>query len=389
MKIAYIIQYFGSPDNSYASGRSWDFATYWASKGHEVWVICSDAYFLDKQRRDDLMGIQNLHVTVIPQPYSNSFSIIHRLFAFLGFTVKALLYLINNPTRYDTVYASSTPLTVGLIGYIQKRFTRKPWIFELRDLWPDFPIQAIPIKQKWIQNLLFSFEAMLYKSASALVCLSPLSLQQLHKEKNQPLYKLHFFPNGYSEASKQSLERPLPDTAKRIVLYEGALGKANGIPWLLTYFTHLFTLSDSITVVIAGFGSEESTCRKWRNSLPIEKQQSVHLLGTISRNNISNWVQRADISLVTFSDWPILQTNSPNKLFDAIGFGIPVITNTTGWIATMAEQSGGFFEKDPKKAAEKTLLNFPEKKNTAKNNFSAFSRYSMAEKMLKIFENCG
>lgn len=386
MKIVYVIQYFGSADNSFASGRSWDFAHEWAKMGHNVWIICSSAYFIDKTQFPDFSHTPNISITVIRQPYENSFSFWSRLNAFLGFSLKALVKLLENPTKYEIAYISSTPLTTGLIGLLQKKVTGKNWIFELRDLWPDFPIQALGIKNSFLTKSLFWLERVLYKSASNIICLSPIAKEILLNQKKVDKNKLHLIPNGFSESQPYSTSAINLKPSNKTYIYEGSLGKANNIPWLLRFFDSILELDLNATVIIAGFGIYENLIVKWKKNHLY--QLRIKFLGKLSRNEIQKILALASYCLVTFSDWKILESNSPNKLFDAIRFGIPVITNTGGWIAELATKTGGFYENDPIKAAYRAN----EKKHAKNLDFSVlhyeFNRSSLASNVIDIIQVC-
>ena len=387
MKIVYVIQYFGSPDNSFASGRSWDFAHDWAKKGHNVWIICSDAYFIDKTQLPDFSDNPNISISVIHQSYENSFSFFNRLNAFLGFSIKALFKLLDNPSKYDIAYISSTPLTTGLIGLIQKKITRKNWIFELRDLWPDFPIQALGLEKSYTSKVLYWVEQVLYRSASKIICLSPIANEILLRQKKVPAEKLICIPNGFTEFTNLEKLQSNVISSEKVYLYEGALGKANHIQWLLKFFDTILNQDTEAKVIIAGFGIHENLIHQWKEHHNSTNQ--ISFLGKMSRAQIRKILPTVSYCLVTFSDWKILESNSPNKLFDAISLGIPVITNTQGWIAELAEESGGFFEPDPIKAAYRANNILPSINLDFPVLQSKFKRSNLASIVIDSIHNCG
>lgn len=381
MKIAYLIQYFGPPENSFASARSYDFAIEWAKKGNSVWVICSDAYLLDKSK-PILFSDLPIKVSVIKQNYKNEFSIFNRILAFLGFAWQALMLLLSNPTQYDVLYASSTPLTVGLVGFIQNVFTKKKWIFELRDLWPDFPLQMLNKQKSLGGKFLYWLEKVLYKNANHLICLSPEAHQKLITEKKVPLSKLSLIPNGFSASNK-----PVQPKIESMYLYEGALGKANHINWVLTFFDSVLELNKSATVFISGFGLHTSFVQNWAKNH--QNADRIHFLGTLSRLKLSDYLAKTMFSVISFSNQAILKTNSPNKLFDVIPYGIIPITNTKGWISELAIQAGGFYEEDPILAAKKSLGLKKLAFSSSDEIYSQFNRSKLALEALTLIYNCG
>lgn len=381
MKIAYLIQYFGPPENSFASARSYDFAVEWAKKGNSVWVICSDSYLIDKSK-PILFPDLPIKVTIIKQNYKNEFSIFKRILAFLGFAWQALGLLLSNPNKYDVLYASSTPLTVGLVGFIQNIFTKKKWIFELRDLWPDFPLQMLNKQKSYVGKILYWLEKILYKNASHLICLSPEAHQKLISEKNVSLAKLSMIPNGFSINYK-----PLQPKTEGMYVYEGALGKANLINWVLAFFDSVLKLNKSTTVFISGFGLYTSLVKSWAKNHPFSDR--ISFLGTLSRLELSDYLAKTTFSIISFSDYPILATNSPNKLFDVIPFGIIPITNTKGWISELAIKAGGFYEEDPILAAKKSLEPKILTNSSINEIYTQFNRSNLALEALTLIYNCG
>ncbi len=384
MKIAYLIQYFGPPDNSFASARSYDFVREWAKQGHSVWVICSDAYLLDKKKAVFFNDLP-IEVTVIHQPYKNDFGFRARVQAFLIFALKAFLVLLKHPEKWQFLYASSTPLTVAFVGWVQKWITHKKWALELRDLWPDFPLEVTGLRQTRIGLIAHWFEKKIYQSAEFVVCLSPLAKKILIDENRIEPQKLVLIPNGCSEIE---LQRSIETSQRWFTgFYEGALGKANDIPWLLTFIDIFIKSETHHRFLIAGFGKEEKTIRTWIEAHP--EKERITCLGTISRNQVYEQLAESDFSLVTFSAYKTLETNSPNKLFDAFTFGIPAITNKAGWIAELANETGGFFEESPEEAVKKVIgLKSSLKRNNKARN-TRYLRSDYAKQVLTLIHKCG
>jgi glycosyltransferase involved in cell wall biosynthesis len=382
MKIAYLIQYFGPPDNSFASARSFDFALEWAKSGHNVWVICSDAYLIEKQLPIIFEDVP-ITVSVIHQPYQNDFGLIARIQAFIFFAFKALNLLLMHPERWQFLYASSTPLTIALVGYLQKIITRKKWGLELRDLWPDFPLEVLGLTNTKIEKWARWIERRFYKSAEFVVCLSPIAKKKLLNENRIEKEKLFLIPNGTSEIKLEKSSRSKHYTG----FYEGALGIANDIPWLLSFVDTFIRLEDTNRFVFAGFGKEEETIRSWIYRHP--QKHKLTFLGTISRNKVYEVLATVDFTLVTFAAYDTLLTNSPNKLFDAFISEIPAITNKPGWIAELAEETGGFYTHSPKEAAKKINQLKTAKKTENKTRINKYSRSEYAKQVLTIIHNCG
>src|SRR5690606_18044810 len=134
MKILYIHQYFKTPAEP-GGTRSYWFAKALVQSGYKVTMLTAAANITKKQERINIEGIDVIYVKV---PYSQSMGIMQRLRSFLKFIVVATRVAWRE-NGVDLVFATSTPLTVGIPALLLKWFRKKPYIFEVRDLWPEVP----------------------------------------------------------------------------------------------------------------------------------------------------------------------------------------------------------------------------------------------------------
>ena len=167
MKILYIHQYFVTPSEP-GGTRS-----YWISKelikhGHEVTMITTTTDN-EKPRETTIEGIKVIYLKI---PYSNKMSIFKRIIAFIKFMTLTAWYVIKTE-KHDLAIATSTPLTVGFPALIGKKLKGLPYIFEVRDLWPEVPVQMGGVKNKYAIKFLYWFEKTIYKNAKHIVALSP------------------------------------------------------------------------------------------------------------------------------------------------------------------------------------------------------------------------
>ncbi|MDC3183963.1 glycosyltransferase family 4 protein [Prochlorococcus sp. AH-716-B20] len=176
MKIIYLHQYFSNRDGS-GSSRSYNFANGLVKSGHSVKVICFNGgrentglthNFHNGWRTGFTDGIEIIEFDI---PYSNHDSIFVRSSKFLIFSLKALRFTLFDDA--DLIFASSTPLTVSLPAIAAKWFRGIPYIFEVRDLWPELPVAMGIIKNPILIKILKLLEWLSYRSAIACIGLSP------------------------------------------------------------------------------------------------------------------------------------------------------------------------------------------------------------------------
>ena len=350
MKILYIHQYFKTP-NQPGGTRSYWVAKKLIEEGHEVTMLSS---ITEKEllSLDDSFQLDGLEVVYFKVPYNQKMSVLRRAMAFFDFSFKSILYVLKSK-KYDLVIATSTPLTVGLPALVAKWFKKTPFVFEVRDLWPEVPIQMGALKQKWAQKLAIFLEKTIYKNANHIIALSPgmrdgvLKFVTADKVSVIPnMSKIEeFYPR---EKNFELMERLGLKKDSFKVIHFGALGLANGAESILRSAV-LVKDSDDIEFIFIGGGSTEDSLKKTceeRNLL------NVKFLGKYPMKDTSEIVNFCDVSIVSFKDLPILYTNSPNKLFDTLSAGKPVIVNSAGWTKELVEDNQCGFYVNPSKPEE-------------------------------------
>lgn len=355
MKILYIHQYFQTPRDP-GGTRSYWISQELIKNGHEVTMLATSSKIDSKVQKINIDGIDVIYLKV---PYSQYMSIFKRLLSFVSFMLKSARIALKEKD-VNLVIATSTPLTIGFPALVVKKFKKTPFLFEVRDLWPEVPIQMGGLNNKLLIKLALWFEKTIYKNAMHIVALSPGMLDGVIK-RDIPLEKVSMIPNmskidifwsrdkDLALIDKLGLKR---DSFK--VVYFGAMGLANGMDYIIEAIKYLKD-NQEIEFVFMGGGATEPILKDTCESLGIK---TAHFLGSFGLEKLSEIVNLCDVSLVTFADLPILATNSPNKLFDSLSAGKPIIVNSPGWTKDMIENNkcGMFVDpKNPKDLAKNIL----------------------------------
>src|SRR5690606_9974442 len=161
-------QYFTTPSEP-GGTRSYWIAKELIKNGYEVTMLTSSSSIEDKIVKKNIDGINVIYLSVA---YSQQMNIWERAKSFFEFMWRSSTIALKMKD-IDLVIATSTPLTVGLPALLLKKIKRIPFIFEVRDLWPEVPIQMKGIKNAVIIKLLKWFEKAIYKNARHIVALSP------------------------------------------------------------------------------------------------------------------------------------------------------------------------------------------------------------------------
>ncbi len=336
MRILFFYQYYHNPDCG-ASGRHYQFIKT-LSKNHEVTVITSDVWQHKRQTQHFEWAPPGVNVIHLHVPYENAMDSSARLKAYLGYLFKAIWTGLRAP-RPDIIFGTSTPLTAAWAAGIVARMRGIPWVFEVRDLWPDFPIQMGAIKNPWLQKQLYKLEYKLYHQAAHVIPLSPdMEAHILHQ--GIPPEKIAMLLNGtdlefahtVTTQDTRALLQQHGLAGKKVILYAGTLGRANAIPLIMETSRQLSHRSD-IHFVFMGNGFFKDEIENAART-----RANITLIPSAPRHEVFKWFKAASLSLVTFIDLPVLQSNSPAKFFDSLASGTPVLVTNPGWTRTFVEQ---------------------------------------------------
>ncbi|MGV3502661.1 MAG: glycosyltransferase family 4 protein [Adhaeribacter sp.] len=337
MRILYLHQYFRSPQQGGAL-RSYYLAKALVEAGHQVEMIT--AHNEPAYRRQLVDGIV---VHYLPVTYDNALGFGGRVKSFLRFAWQSTRLALRLQ-GIDLCYATSTPITVGGVALALKKRKGIPFYFEVRDLWPEAPIQLGYIRSKPLIWLLRAGERLLYREAEKVIALSPGMRAGIQPYKPAPA--LYLLPNMADTAfyPPGSPRRHQASDPFRIC-YTGALARANRLDFLLDIALlcqqrHL----SQVQFLVAGSGAEASRLQNKSRDLGLN---NITFLGFLNREGIRDLLQSCQATYTSFDTQPILQTNSPNKFFDSLAAGKLTLVNTRGWLQELVSQHRCGFYADP------------------------------------------
>lgn len=329
MRLLYIVQYFTFPDQT-GGTRPYDLATSFVKQGIEVTVITSDESGKAKEKWT-LIERDGLKVYRLDCPYDNKMGFVERIFAFCKFFLHASVKQFS--IDYDVMLASSTPLTNGIPALVARRFRRKPYVFEVRDVWPGVPIAMGYFKNKMIQKLLYAFEYRIYKNASVIV---PLSIGMDDNIKQRyPNKKSVVIPN-ISELSRFSNHKKTVNiefpVGKKVVLYAGTFGNVNGLSYVNKLAKYTLSLDPNLWFYLIGKGKEKEDNMKEAEELGV-LNKNVFFFDPVKKDDLPYLYNNCTVGSSFVIDIPALWDNSANKFFDTLAAKKPIIINHNGWQA--------------------------------------------------------
>lgn len=340
MHILYLHQHFALPQGTTGT-RSYELARRWVKDGHRVTLICGitdQSGITIGPRKHTEINAEGIRVIALNTKYSNSLGFCGRIWIFLKF-IYLSFWVGLKVKNIDIIYATSTPLTIGIPAMLLKGFKRVPFIFEIRDQWPEIPIQMRIIKNHVLEGVLLGLEKRIYKSAAAIVALSPGMAEGAETVLKADTKEIIMAPNSsdtslfHPDIDGLSFRKKMGWQDVFVLLHFGAMGKANDLNFLIEAAIRLKEI-DSIRIVMMGEGREKASLRNRIQELNL---RNIHVLDTVPKKQMPQVVAACDVSTVIFADYPILQDNSANKFFDSLSAGKPILLNYSGWQRELIE----------------------------------------------------
>lgn len=404
MHVLYFHQHFSTPQGS-AGTRSYEMAQALIRAGHTVTMVCGSyaqgktgltTPFSKGRRRGTVDGIDVIEFDL---SYGNHMGFIQRLGVFAKFALGSVRIALSE--RADVVFATTTPLTAGIPGIFAKWIRRKPFVFEVRDLWPELPKAMGVITNPFILGLMSVLEWVSYRSADRLIGLSPGIVDGI-ATRGVDKSRIAMVPNGCDlDLFGSSSNSWRPDGVKDnqlLAIFTGTHGNANGLDAVLSAAAEIKSRGrDDIKIALIGQGGEKQKLQKRAAN---ENLDNVLFLDPVPKKQLTGLMAGADLGLQTLRNVPAFYFGtSPNKFFDYISAGLPVLNNYPGWLTELIEEHDCGFAVPPDDpiafadaliaAAEKRKM--LQKKGTNARHLaeSQFSRELLAKRWVEWVTHAG
>jgi len=334
MRIIYLHQYFHSSTDAGAT-RSLDFAKSWIESGHSVDMITTDQNAKKFGFKWQKSIVEGITVYKIPIPYSNHMGFAARILAFLTFSVASTLKVLT--LKGELIFATSTPLTIAIPAIIGSRLKRIPMVFEVRDLWPEFPIAIGFLKNKFIILLAKLLAKSAYSQSSLIVTLSDGMARGI-EQYDIPTEKIMIIPQGANAKDFQIDLGGGPNFRKKygiptnrpMVVFCGTLGFLSDVEFILDLAGEMQRVDPEVCFVIIGDGKNKPAAVRRVDSSETLKN-NVIFLQEIPRNEVPKALSGADMALATIANFPEIRAcSAQNKVYDALAAGTPIAINYTG-----------------------------------------------------------
>lgn len=355
MNILYFHQHFSTPNGSVGI-RSYEMAQRLLKHGHQVTMVCGSygggetglsSDFI-KGRREGV--VDGIHIIEFDLAYSNSDGLVKRTGTFLKFAIKSIGIALTH--KYDVVFATTTPLTAGIPGIFARWLRGKPFVFEVRDLWPELPKEMGVITNPLVLAAMSALEWCSYRSAHRCIGLSPGIVEGI-KKRGVKASKVEIVPNGCDLTIFADNVHPWrPDgvaDTDLMAVFTGTHGQANGLSAALDAAGELKKRGrHDIKLVLVGQGKLKESLQARAKK---EGLDNVIFHPPVNKSKLAELMKGADIGLQLLANIPAFYYGtSPNKFFDYISAGLPVLNNYPGWLAGMINDNNCGYAIEPDNA---------------------------------------
>lgn len=360
MRILLIHQYYLGKNES--GGSRWNEMTrVWASLGHEVVVLAGMVHYAKGTKSEKYKGryfsFENYdaNIDVLRCHVSDAYNInfLGRLWAYFSFVFSSIwggLFKTNG--KFDIIVVTSPPLFVGITAYVLSIFKRVPFIFEIRDLWPESAIDTGVLTNKMIIRFAYWFESFIYKKAKLINVLTPAFRDVLINKKNIPESKICFIPNAADFSISEELLQNFDAKAYRkelgidenfVITYVGAHGVANHLVQIIDTAEKL--KDTKVLFLLIGDGMQKATLIE---DVQKRKLKNIKFIDSVPKKEVFKYILASDLGASVLKKNDTFKTVYSNKTFDYMSCKKPILMAIDGVSRDLVEKAnaGVFVEPE-------------------------------------------
>ena len=328
MEILYLSQYY-PPEMGAAAVRVSELSKYWVQMGHKVNVVTGmpnhpdgiihPSYKREYFKEEKHFGVKVLRVILYMTPNKG---VIKRVIGFISFMITSFIVGLLK-SNIDIVIATSPQLFVGLSGLIIAKLKNKPFVFEIRDIWPHSAVQMGVIKNKIIIKMMENLAMFLYRKADRIIIVIEEMREYLTKRGIDPS-KIKFIPNGADAErfrnikKKKIIEKYVNIKEHFIIGYIGVIGMAKGLEILVKAAKKI--KDKRVFFVMIGDGAEKE---KMGKLIKESHLKNIVLINKIPACDVPSALGEIDMGLVHIKDVSMIVL--PAKMYEIMAAGKPIL----------------------------------------------------------------
>lgn len=350
MNILLIHQYFLENDD--AGGSRWnEMSKIWTDAGNQVVVLAGMVHPNGSKKRLEYKGKYFVRkcqddVTVwrchVSESYNKNFA--GRLWGYFSFMFSCLWAgLFKARGKFDVVIVTSPPLFLGFSGYIISRVKKIPFVFEVRDLWPESAVDTGVLTNKLIIKMAFWFESFVYKKAKLINVLTPAFYKTLRDLKMVPESKLILIPNAsdfslseelLKNFDRKSFRKEMDLEGKFVITYVGAHGVANHLEQIIEAGKKLE--DTQVLFLLIGQGMEKEKLKKLATDTCVK---NVRFIDAVPKKEVFKYILASEMGVSVLKKVDAFKTVYSNKTFDYMSCKTPVLMAIDGVSRQLVEEA--------------------------------------------------
>ena len=401
MRILFVTDNFPPEVNAPAS-RGFEHCLEWVRNGAEVSVLTCAPNFPQgrvyqgyRNRLYQTEDMQGIRVIRVWSYITVNKGFLRRCLDYISFALSS--GLAGMFQGFDLILTTSPQFFVNFTGYGLSRLKGKPWIFELRDLWPESIRTVGAMKKSRLLDFLEKLELFFYRSATKVVAVSPAFKKDLmHRGINED--KIEVIPNGANLSLYRpgqvdlGLKKSLGLEGKFVISYIGTHGMAHKLDFIVRSIAQL--KEQDLHFLFIGDGAEKE------NILDISRElrlSNVTFLDPVAKDKVPDYLSISDASLVPLKKADTFKTVIPSKIFESSAMRVPILLGVDGQARKIVEgfEAGLYFEPESLNGFLQAVSKIKEDEKMYKRlqegcgrlaNF--YDRKRLAEQMLSVMKAC-
>lgn len=351
MKILYVSQHY-PPEMGALAGRAAELSKHWATLGHRASVLTGFPNhpsgvvipeYRDKFRRlfhrENVAGVDVIRTWLLPYPNRKP---VERMLNYGSFCLSASVRgaFLQRP---DVVIGTSPPLPIAIAGYNIARMKRVPYIFEVRDLWPE-SLEGVGLggENSRMYRMVARIVRFLYKHSDHIVVVTPGFKSYLHEKWGVPLEKMSIVVNGVETdrflpaPPSQAVQQRFGLQSKFVASYIGTMGMAHGLETVLEVAALLRDTPEIVLLLVGDGGNRENLVATARE----RGLKNVIFTGAQLRESIPGIINTSDVCLVMLKNEDVFKTVIPTKMLECMSCARPVVLSVGGQAEQILREAG-------------------------------------------------
>src|SRR4029077_2722311 len=345
------------------AARAAELSRYWTENGHEVTVLTGfpnhptgvvPLEYRRKFRRlvtkEKVDGVNVVRTWLLPFPNRKAYERMLNCSSFFVSSASTGLFL----SRPDVVIATSPQLLVGFSGWWLARCKRVPFVFEVRDLWPE-SLAAVGMgnQDSLLHRSLARVAGFLYRNSERVAVVTPAFKDYLVEHWHLPPTKIAVVQNGVDtelfspQATNPNLRSKLGAEGKFVVSYIGTMGMAHALDTLVEAADRLQESYPEILFLLVGDGADKERIVSLARS---RRLSNLRFVDQQPREKIPSYICASDACLVLLKKTELFKTVIPTKMLEFMSCAKPVILGVDGQARHILEEAGAGITIDPENA---------------------------------------